>query len=126
MADYNSNYTGQEIDAAVKGVLEPFTVVLTPTAQDYSGTMDKTVGEINAAYEAGRRIVFRVHTSATAYIEVECIMRGREASAGDYPSFNAFVINEQNNVLIYMFTGIDAVASRDVYSTKLYPLTPMT
>lgn len=30
-----------------------FIVTLTPTAPDYSGTMDKTVAEINAAHKAG-------------------------------------------------------------------------
>lgn len=115
-----------KMENGIQNANNPFIVTLTPTAQDFSGTMDKTVAEINAAYEAGQKIVFLIYTSETAYIEVECIMRGREASVGDYPSFNAFIINEQNNVLIYAFTGIDAVASSNVYSTKLYPLTPMS
>lgn len=37
-----------------------FIVTLTPTALDYSGTMDKTANEITAAYEAGQEIVFNV------------------------------------------------------------------
>ena len=37
-----------------------FIVTLTPTALDYSGTMDKTGAEITAAYEAGQEIVFNV------------------------------------------------------------------
>ena len=37
-----------------------FIVTLTPTALDYSGTMDKTPEEISAAYEDGMEIVFRV------------------------------------------------------------------
>ena len=37
-----------------------FIVTLTPTAADFSGTMDKTANEITAAYEAGQEIVFNV------------------------------------------------------------------
>ena len=37
-----------------------YIVTLTPTALDYSGTMDKTANEITAAYEAGQEIVFNV------------------------------------------------------------------
>lgn len=37
-----------------------FIVTLTPTAEDFRGTMDKTGAEITAAYEAGKEIVFNV------------------------------------------------------------------
>ena len=37
---------------------EDFIVTLTPTSQDMSGTMDKTCGEITAAYNAGKKIRF--------------------------------------------------------------------
>lgn len=44
-----------------------FIVTLTPTAQDYSGTMDKTVAEIRDAYNAGKDIVFKVLVGVTTY-----------------------------------------------------------
>lgn len=37
-----------------------FVVTLTPTAQDYSGTMDKTPAEVYAAYAAGKRIIAKI------------------------------------------------------------------
>ena len=37
-----------------------FIVTITPTEQDFSGTMDKTSEEITAAYEAGQEIIFNV------------------------------------------------------------------
>ena len=119
-ADLNNMEGG--IDAAAN----PFVVTLTPTALDYSGTMDKTVAEINTAYEAGRRIFFRLYSSATSYVEADCVMRGRNTSAGDYPSFNGYVIDEDNNVLVYAYTGIDATSSTQTYSTHIYTLTPMS
>lgn len=114
------------MESGIENANEPFLVTLTPTAQDFSGTMDKTVGEINAAYEAGRKIVFRVYTSATTYIEVECITRGRNVNEGNYPSFNAYVIDVPNSVLVYMYTGVSAIASTNTYFTLLFTLTPMT
>ena len=104
----------------------PFIVTLTPTAQDFSGTMDKTVAEINAAYEAGRKIVFRIYSSATEYVEVDCTMRGRIITAGDYPSFNGYVLDENLNLLIYAYTGVNASASSNTYSTKIFQLTLMS
>ena len=109
-----------------KGANDPFIVTLTPTALDYSGTMDKTVAEINTAYEAGRRIFFRLYSSATSYVETDCLMRGRDTSVGDYPSFNGYIIDEINNVLVYAYTGINATSSAQTYSTHIYTLTPMS
>lgn len=114
------------MEQGIENTSNPFIVTLTPTAQDFSGTMDKTVGEINAAYEAGRRIMFLVYTSETSYLEAECIIRGRRMDEGDYPSFNAYVIVEPNSVLVYMYTGVSAVANTNTYHTLLYPLTPMS
>lgn len=114
------------MEQGIENTSNPFLVTLTPTAQDFSGTMDKTVGEINAAYEAGRRIMFLVYTSETSYLEAECIIRGRRMDEGDYPSFNAYVIDEPNSVLVYMYTGVSAVANTNTYHTLLYPLTPMS
>lgn len=105
--------------------LSPFIVTCTPTAQDYSGTMDKTVAEINAAYEAGQKLVFRVYMSATEYMDVDCTARYR--TSDEYPSFNGYaVITSPVTGIIYAFTGVTSVGTDNTYSTQIYPLTPMS
>lgn len=101
-----------------------FIVTLTPTALDYSGTMDKTVAEINAAYEAGREIVFRVMTSATTYLDVDCTAR-YFVNGYTYPSFNAYIVGD-GGVLIYAFTSTTDDDGKMTYSTQIYQLTTAT
>ena len=40
------------METGIGNAANPFIVTLTPTALDYSGTMDKTVAEIYAAHQA--------------------------------------------------------------------------
>ena len=100
-----------------------FLVTLTPTALDYSGTMDKTVAEINAAYEAGMEIVFRTMLGANEYIDANCTAVYRD-STYSYPSFNAIVINDTMNLFAYAYTGVTDDGTTQTYSTALYSLTP--
>ena len=104
---------------------DPFIVTLTPTAQDYSGTMDKTVAEIKSAYDAGKRIVFRVMESATSYSDVAVTMTYQGAFL-QYPSFNAFIVMDQLNLLVFAFTGTTNDGTSATYGTTIYPLTPMS
>ena len=99
-----------------------FIVTLTPTALDYSGTMDKTVAEINAAYEAGMEIVFRVMESATTYTEV--FLSAVYHDGATYPSFNAFIVGSDANVLIFAGTVTTNDGTKQTYSTTIYSLTP--
>ncbi len=61
------------------GVVVPednrFVVTLTPTAQDMSGVMDKTVAEIYAAYGAGKKIVFKVLSGVNEATYADCTMQ---------------------------------------------------
>lgn len=98
-----------------------FIVTLTPTALDYSGTMDKTVAEINAAYEAGQEIVFRIYAEAGTYNEVDCTIRYKIGN-NTYPSFNAYLVDSTNNVLIFAYTSDDG--TKQTYHTDIYSLTP--
>ena len=102
-----------------------FIVTLTPTALDYSGTMDKTVAEIDAAYKAGRKIVFRVYASASQYADIECVNIAADTSY-DYPSYNAAYYNMANNALIVVSTGIISDGTKATYGTHIYTLTPAT
>lgn len=99
-----------------------FIVALTPTALDYSGTMDKTVAEINAAYEAGQQIVFRAMLSATEYMDVDCTARWHTDST--YPSFNGFILTTVNDAFIFVHTGATDDGTEQTYSTTVYSLTP--
>lgn len=112
------------MEGGIDAAANPFVVTLTPTAQDYSGTMDKTVAEINAAYEAGKKIVFYLNTGAGAF-EFDCTYRGIGSST--YPSFNAYLLTSSPfDALVYMFTGMTSDGTKDTYSTTIYPLTPMS
>ena len=92
-----------------------FTVTLTPTAQDFSGTMDKTPAEIGAAISAGQRIMFDF-PSLSASVEATQFVSGIVACANI-----TYDISGQD-VLIQIVTS----ASDSTYSTKIFPLTPMS
>lgn len=114
-------------NSGVWGAQEPigkkFIVTLTPTALDYSGTMDKTVAEINAAYEAGQEIWFKVGTEEEGYAFIPV----NQVSLGDkvYPSFEATLLNP-NVGLMYAYTQFTDDDGKMTYSTKIYQLTPAT
>ena len=107
----------------VKDKLNPFIVTLTPTEQDYSGTMDKTVGEINAAYEAGQEIWFFVAMPNGTY-KVKCGEIG--TGSLQYPSFNGIAHLNSLGAMIFVFTGITDDGTQQTYHTTIYPLTPMS
>lgn len=101
-----------------------FIVTLTPTALDYSGTMDKTVAEINEAYEAGQEIWFEVGTESQGYAYIQA----NQISLGDrtYPSFEATLLNPNMGLLMYAYTEFTDDGTKQTYSTYLYTLTPAT
>lgn len=101
-----------------------FIVTLTPTAQDYSGTMDKTVGEINTAYEAGQQIWFRLY-QGDSWTEYQSSRVGKYSS-DIYPSFNANALYDESNILVLIYTGTTSDGTQQTYSTKLYSLTPVS
>lgn len=103
-----------------------FIVTLTPTAQDYSGTMDKTVAEIYDAYLADRKIVFRILTDAYgSYMEVDCTARWKNGQYA-YPSFNGFIVASNSNMIIFAATGATDDGTAHDYGTTLYSLTPVS
>lgn len=113
------------IEGGIENANTPFVVTLTPTTQDFSGTMDKTVAEINAAYQLGRRIVFRLITSAATMIEIECVVVAH-GSGFAYPSFNLHIVTDQPfNALVYAWTGLTNDGDKNTYGTQIYTLTPM-
>ena len=97
-----------------------FLVTLTPTALDYSGTMDKTVAKINAAYEAGMEIVFRFVTGANTHYAITATNIDKESD--DYPSFSGFALLTENLVQVYTHSTMDG--TDNTYGTAFYSLTP--
>lgn len=107
-------------------ITDKFIVTLTPTAQDLSGTMDKTVAEIYEAYQLGRKIVFRVINEG-GHMDVDCTARWF-ANVSTYPSFNGFIIIQEGDVhmLVFAATGATDDGTVATYGTELYPLTPLS
>ena len=122
--DEDPSVTETDVVALILNHDNRFIVTLTPTAQDYSGTMDKTVAEIKAAYEAEQQIVFRVMMSATKYMDVDCTAR-YFTNGNTYPSFNAYIVGD-GGVLIYAFTSTTDDGTKQTYATEIYTLTPAT
>ena len=112
-------------DSGVWGAQEPigkkFIVTLTPTAQDYSGTMDKTVAEIDAAYKAGQEIWFEISDGYTTN-SFAMTMIYRDNSA--YPSFTGYII--YHDMIIDVATGSTNLGTSNTYNTIVYTLTPAT
>lgn len=110
------------VDSLEKGG-NRFIVNLTPDAEDLSGQMDKTVGEIYNAYLEGKELIFHVHDSEESYMELEVSAKYFNENA-EYPSFNGYVITE--STIVYAFTGTTNDPDENTYSTIVSLLTPMT
>ena len=112
-------------NSGVWGAQEPigkkFIVTLTPTAQDYSGTMDKTVAEIDNAYHAGLEIWFEISDGYTTN-SFAMTMIYRDNSA--YPSFTGYII--YHDMIIDVATGSTNLGTSNTYNTIVYTLTPAT
>ena len=114
-----------KMEGGIETAVDPFVVTLTPTAQDFSGVMDKTVAEINEAYTAGQKIVFRLYLSATESMETDVTSRG--FASNTYPSFNTYTVtNYPFDALVNIWTGTTDDGTQSTYSTDIYPLTPMS
>lgn len=102
-----------------------FVVTLTPTAQDFSGVMDKTCAEITAAYEAGKDIWLNVDATAMGYDlwRVKATIEAK-VSGENYGQVMAFLINLQLTPpsMIFIFTEFNASGDENLYTTQIYPL----
>lgn len=103
---------------SVEIVPDKFIVTITPTALDYSGTMDKTVAEINAAYEAGMEIWFKT-VDATGYSMARANV-SLDLAVPDTLGFDCLV--ESQGYLVKVYTS-NTASSSDYYA-DIYALTP--
>ena len=107
-----------KMEGGIELAADPFVVNLTPTAQDFSGTMDKTGAEITAAYEAGKNIIFRLWESSTLFYDLQVTMASKLAS-DDVAKFRAFGL--LTGLLVVIQTPS---ANTIIYETAIYSLTP--
>jgi hypothetical protein len=100
---------------------EKFIVTLTPTALDYSGTMDKTETEISDAYEAGKQIVFRI-VGAPGYDHIDVNVTEALYNA----TYNRWIMSAYlvmlPDTLIYIYNSLTSAGDSARYWTKIYPL----
>lgn len=89
-----------------------FIVTCTPTAQDYSGTMDKTVVEIFAAWNDGKEIYFYLPGYATFPV----------AGISDNEVIYAYGVMIGNPGK-FIVLATDSLGT--TYTTTIYQLTPM-
>ena len=113
------------METGIGNAANPFVVMLTPTALDYSGSMDRTVADIYAAYQAGKQIVFRIITGVSTFIDVSinCVGVSQDAT---YPLFQAYILNTYNSSIIWAGAGNTSEGTENTYSTIIYSLTPAT
>ena len=100
----------------VKDKLNKFVVTLTPTAPDYSGTMDKTPQEITEAYEAGQDIEFDIPS-----LEVKC--KAMEFAVND-GIIQAGAIVTYRTGGSHMLIEVLTHSTASEYFTSVYSLTP--
>ena len=106
------------METGIENAANAFIVTLTPTALDYSGTMDKTTAEITAAFNAGQRILFALNTGVDV---VYFYASEWYETSGDVILF-ATTIDVDNNLLIRAHN--DAGPTSTTYTTHIYTLTP--
>ena len=113
------------MESGIELANDVFVVTCTPTAQDLSGVMDKTVAEIDAAYKADKKILFKVLTGANSYAEVYCSIVVSNGSS-TYPSYGGYTVDAIQDIFVYAFTAYTDDGDRTSYATAIYPLTPMS
>lgn len=95
-----------------------FIVTLTPTAQDFSGTMDKTPAEITAAYNAGQDIEFDIPSLSVKCKAMEFSVSDGIIQAGAIVTYRT----GSSDLLIEILTYNLASG----YQTTLYSLTTVS
>ena len=120
---YTDDGTKQTYSTAIYQLTQgdnKFIVTLTPTAADFSGTMDKTPQEITAAYNAGMKIVFDI-PSLYAQIDADQYL---QTDSNIKAAAKVFYDIDDAPVLITIATHGDD--DNQTYATGIYPLTPIS
>lgn len=109
------------MEGGIDAAANPFVVTLTPTNEDFSGTMDKTPAEITEAFNAGKEI--RVAVPALGGLVGICVEFSPD---GDYISLWCNFVANFPELGGYMIITVVTNASDSTYGTVIFPLTPMS
>lgn len=101
-----------------------FLVNLTPTEMDFSGVMDKTLGEIYEAWMEGKEIFISIDYGTLKVYQQATIVAQNTNNA--YPSFTGYLIEDLTGVLVCWSTGYTDDADQNTYVTTLYQLSPLS
>lgn len=98
---------------------DAFVITLTPTEQDFRGTIDKTYEEIVAAVNSGVKIFFKF--ASTLYPANEITINASLITVG-----GTFSIFDNISTHSWYLIKIQTNPNYQNYSTDLFPLTPMS
>lgn len=112
------------LDKNLAGIADdPYVVTLTVENEDMSGTMDKTLGEITAAWTSGKQIIFKgLFGPLTAYYPAWAVFDSNSI----YPSFGTNVMDTAANMLYHVFAPFSDNPDTDNFIVAAYSLTPYT
>ena len=118
------------MENGIEAAANPFVITLTPTAEDFSGTMDKTPQEIYNAYKTNRQIRAKIlGVYLTENTDLWAFMTSAILHYDPIPEFSKvnvnfeFVLEFGEGRLLVQVTTSELSA---VYHTKVFPLTPMS
>lgn len=108
-----------KMEAGIELANDAFVITLTPTEQDFSGTIDKTYDEIVASVNSGVKIFFKF--ASALYPVNEIIINSSLITVG-----GTFLIFDNILTQSWYLIKIQTSTSYQTYSTELFPITPMS
>lgn len=114
-----------KMEQGIETASDVFIVTLTPTAQDFSGTIDKTWGEVGEAYKAGKTIAFKLYTDQNGSYLITRNVVVYSGVGAQALWFSADLLVE-NVGFVQAYCAINPSPDDNTYSTTIYPLTPMS
>ena len=111
-----------KMETGIAAASDVFVITLTPTAPDFSGTMDKTPLEIREAYDSNKKIVFCFAGGSSFYLANEF----NPYNNGNYDTISVRCIAPIYNSGVWILGRLETSGTAQTYSTTLFSLTPMS
>lgn len=108
-----------KMEQGIENANDVFVITLTPTNQDFSGTIDKTYEEIVAAVNSGVKIFFKF--ASALYPANEIIINASLITVG-----GTFLVFDNISTQSWYLIKIQTNPNYQTYSTVLFPVTPMS
>ena len=114
-----------KMEGGIQAANDVFVITLTPTAEDFSGTHNRTIAEISAAVLSHKKIVFEMDASS---IGIPSLRFNANVAQDDSIHENEF---SAKGLFVFTADSILVLVETDTfddgyYSTVSYPLTPMS